>query len=100
MILCCLKAPFDGVGSILTFGGSALRLPEGGISVLPLSEDAVSRTVSNPGRPGLGETLETKRVAGWSQGGLLKYGKGRVAMLGEAAMFSAQLAGRQKARWE
>ena len=30
---------------------------------------------------------------GWHQGGLLKAGKGRVAVFGEAAMFTAQRAG-------
>ena len=34
-------------------------------------------------------------VAGWSQGALLKAAKGRVAVSGEAGMFTAQLAGPQ-----
>ena len=32
-------------------------------------------------------------AGGWSQGALLPYGLGRVAVFGEAAMFTAQLAG-------
>jgi hypothetical protein len=32
-------------------------------------------------------------VKGWSQGAYKKYGKGKVVAFGEAAMFSAQLAG-------
>ncbi len=32
-------------------------------------------------------------VEGWSQGAYKKYGKGRVVAFGEAAMFTAQLAG-------
>ncbi|HWQ32061.1 MAG TPA: hypothetical protein VNQ79_04195 [Blastocatellia bacterium] len=35
-------------------------------------------------------------VKGWLQGAVLKAGKGRVAVFGEAAMFSAQLAGPQR----
>ena len=32
-------------------------------------------------------------ASGWLQGATLKFGKGRIAVFGEAAMFSAQLAG-------
>ncbi len=35
-------------------------------------------------------------VKGWSQGAYKKYGKGRIAAFGEAAMFTAQLAGPNK----
>jgi len=35
-------------------------------------------------------------VKGWSQGAFKKYGEGRIVVFGEAAMFSAQLAGEQK----
>jgi hypothetical protein len=40
-------------------------------------------------------TPETPRVGveGWYQGATLRFGKGRVALFGEAAMFSAQLGG-------
>jgi len=30
-------------------------------------------------------------VAGWSQGGVLEHGDGRLALFGEAAMFTAQV---------
>lgn len=83
-------------GPILTFGGSAFQLPPDGASILPLSDKAVSRTVPNAGTNSLGEPVETRPVPGWSQGGTLKFGKGRVSMFGEAAMFSAQLAGPNK----
>ena len=32
-------------------------------------------------------------IDGWSQGAYMKYGRGRLVMFGEAAMFTAQLAG-------
>jgi len=35
-------------------------------------------------------------VDGWSQGAYKKYGKGKIVVFGEAAMFTAQLAGPQK----
>ena len=35
-------------------------------------------------------------AAGWLQGAVLRLGKGRVAVFGEAAMFSAQISGSEK----
>ncbi len=35
-------------------------------------------------------------ITGWCQGAVVKVGKGRVTIFGEAAMFSAQIAGPQK----
>ncbi|MFT5253862.1 MAG: hypothetical protein ACI87N_002915 [Flavobacteriales bacterium] len=35
-------------------------------------------------------------MEGWPQGAYKKYGKGKVVVFGEAAMFSAQLAGAKK----
>jgi len=37
-----------------------------------------------------------KKVNGWSQGAFKKHGKGKIVVFGEAAMFSAQLAGAKK----
>jgi hypothetical protein len=39
-------------------------------------------------------------VEGWPQGAYKKYGKGKVVVFGEAAMFSAQLAGAKKNGYE
>lgn len=83
-------------GPIVTFGGSAFTLPKGSTSILRLSEKAISRTVPNPGTSDVGRAVDSQSVSGWSQGGTLEFGKGRVAMFGEAAMFSAQLAGPDK----
>ena len=38
------------------------------------------------------------RVTGWSQGGVLDYGAGRLAVFGEAAMFTAQIFDRGRRR--
>lgn len=35
-------------------------------------------------------------VAGWSQGAILKFGQGRVAVFGEVAMFTAQRIGPER----
>jgi hypothetical protein len=41
-------------------------------------------------------TTKRRTGTGWLQGAALRVGKGRVVVLGEAAMFSAQLAGPQR----
>lgn len=79
------------VYSVTTFIGSAFRLKAGGEPLLILGKSVQSYTpivegqiMSNtPGVP----------VGGWLQGATLRYGKGRVAVFGEATMFSAEIAG-------
>lgn len=39
------------------------------------------------------DSTPVRRVGGWLQGGTLRPGRGRVALFGEAAMFSAQVSG-------
>jgi hypothetical protein len=46
--------------------------------------------------PGITPDAPAVPIEGWCQGAVLKFGKGRVAVFGEAAMFSAQLAGPQQ----
>jgi hypothetical protein len=81
---------------IVTFTGSAFRI----------GADATPILVLPPGSKSLEpqETWEfsdaTPRVdvGNWCQGAVLRFGKGRVAVFGEAAMFSAQLAGPDKTK--
>jgi len=51
--------------------------------------------VATFGRPSDKDTPRVP-IKGWHQGVVMKVGKGRVAIFGEAAMFSAQLQGPQK----
>ncbi len=53
------------------------------------------RTPKAFGRPPNADTPRVP-IKGWHQGVVMNVGKGRVAIFGEAAMFSAQLAGPQK----
>jgi hypothetical protein len=88
------RAPAEGVDSVVTFTGQAFRPPAGATSLLTLPEGAVSL---NPVQAWQ-FTEETPRVdvSGWSQGAVLDVGEGRVAVFGEAAMFSAQRAGPER----
>jgi hypothetical protein len=77
-----------------TFTGSGFKPPKNATPVLVFSRNFVSLmpneawqfTAATPQEP----------LEGWCQGAVMKTGGGRVAVFGEAAMFSAQLAGPQK----
>jgi hypothetical protein len=91
----------ENVSRVVTFTGQSLSLPEGAIALLKLSPTAYE----SPTRKELQAALDAARsqprddksdaaarsVSGRAQGVAMKFGKGRVAMLGEAAMFSAQV---------
>jgi hypothetical protein len=85
------RVPVEGVDSVVTFTGQALRPPPGATSLLTLPDDAVSLNPVQAWQ--FSEETPRVDVGGWSQGAILEVGEGRVAVFGEAAMFSAQLAG-------
>ncbi len=80
----------EKIESVATFTGSAFQIANAQ-PLLVLSDAWVSMLTSTAGQ----FTPETPResVGGWLQGAVFSAGKGRVAVFGEAAMFSAQLAG-------
>lgn len=88
------RTPKECVKSVATFTGSAFRLKNGGDPLLVFGQSAESYalTEGNQIRP----TTPKVGVGGWLQGAVLRIGKGRVAVFGEAAMFSAQLDGLKK----
>ncbi len=88
------RSPGERVDSVTNFTGSAFYLGGDAKPVLMLGEGYVSLTPYEAWK----FKAETPKVpvAGWCQGAVLTRGKGRVAVFGEAAMFSAQLAGPQK----
>jgi uncharacterized protein (DUF2249 family) len=85
------RADAEKVDSVATFTGSAFQIDGKAQPLLILGESVVSAMTTVAGQI----TAETPRVPmkGWYQGAVLQFGKGRIAVFGEAAMFSAQLAG-------
>jgi hypothetical protein len=81
----------ERVEFVVTFGGSAFQAPENAQPLLVFDESAISFTPEKAGNFGPGSPQEP--VGGWLQGAVLHAGKGRLAVFGEAAMFSAQVAG-------
>ncbi len=85
------RSSSEAVAEVVAFTGSAFRCPPEAVSLFVLPKGSVSLEPSVAWQfPA--ETPKTD-VSGWSQGAVMKIGRGRVALFGEAAMFSAQLAG-------
>ncbi len=74
----------ERVNRIMTFTGQSLKGPEGSEVFLKLSDTAFDEV------PSSGKKLP---AAGRSQGIAFRLGKGRVVVLGEGAMLSAQVTG-------
>ncbi len=81
----------ERVDSVATFTGSAFQARGDVRPLFILKPSVVSVMPSAAGEV----TEETPRipVGGWYQGAVIRFGRGRLAVFGEAAMFSAQLAG-------
>jgi hypothetical protein len=73
----------ERVNKIITFTGQSLKGPADSVAFLKLADSAQDRMPGPDSQP--------VSAAGRSQGIALKPGKGRVIVLGEAAMLSAQL---------
>jgi hypothetical protein len=85
------RSPSERIDSVATFTGSAFRVDKGGEPLLIFGPGVVSFTPTNSWI----FNADTPRipVTGWCQGAVLHIGKGRLAIFGEAAMFSAQVSG-------
>lgn len=81
--------PMYEVDSILSFTGSAFRMPEKAQSLLSFQESDSSFQTEIAWRF---EGLEPTCLFDYHQGAVLNYGKGKIAVFGEAAMFTTQLA--------
>jgi hypothetical protein len=83
------QSPDEQVRRVATFAGSAFRCDKGFQPLLILGDDFRSWIPKEynkfpPGTPSID-------VSGWYQGGVMSYGKGRIAFFAEAAMFTAQV---------
>jgi hypothetical protein len=79
----------EKINRVITFAGQSLKGPEGSSVFLKLADTAVEVSTAAPDKE--------VSAAGRAQGLALKFGKGRVVVLAEAGMLSAQLTGREKA---
>jgi hypothetical protein len=84
----------ERVDTVVTFTGQALTIPDDAISILKFRKNSILLVPDTPGV--INRTTPRINIENWSQVAFKKYGKGRVAVSGEAAMFTAQLAGPDK----
>ena len=98
---------------VITFTGQSLKGPAGSVALLKLSDTAVDHFPSgaddssgttgaatggrrNRRQPSAIAEMPTASAAGRSQGLALRFGRGRVVVLGEASQITAELAGPRK----
>jgi hypothetical protein len=85
----------ERITQVRSFTGQAFRWDEPGVAaVLRLPPDYVSLEPRYAWQ--FDSTTVYRPVGGWLQGATRRVGSGRVALFGEAAMFSAQVAGPQR----
>ncbi|MBP6668799.1 MAG: hypothetical protein KA180_05085 [Gemmatimonadales bacterium] len=85
------RGPGERVEQVQTFTGQAFPLPAGAAPLLLLPPG--SRQLYPDTAWAFSPATRVEPAGGLAQGALLQVGRGRVAVFGEAAMFSAQLAG-------
>jgi len=88
------RNPAESVNKVVTFTGQAFQTPPNATTILRFDErylllESDTAWVFN-------SRTRYTTISGWSQGAYMKYGMGRLVMFGEAAMFTAQLAGPKK----
>jgi hypothetical protein len=92
----------ERVNKVMTFTGQSLKAPENGATFLKLGDSAQNRAASIKIEKSGGDTRvmitygEPIPATGYAQAVALEFGNGRVVVLGEAAMLTAQLDGKTK----
>ena len=86
----------EAVDEIVTFTGSAFQAPAAAIPLMVFGPGSVSLEPQRAWQ--FKDDTPQRPIEGWCQGAILEVGEGRVAVFGEAAMFTAQLAGPDKRR--
>ncbi len=88
------RNPSEKVNTIVSFTGQAFTIPDDASSILSFDDSYVMLLPDTAWV--FSHDTPIVNIGGWSQAAFKKYGKGRVVVSGEAAMFTAQLAGPQR----
>ena len=80
---------YEKIDSVTTFTGSAFRIPDAATPVLSFLAEHRSLQPDTAWR--FNDKTPSQNLNGFHQGAILQFGKGRVAVFGEAAMFTAQI---------
>jgi len=81
----------ENVAHVVSFTGQAFSIPEKASSIMQFDKRFLVYSPDTAWR--FNAQTPVAPAEGLSQGAYMKYGKGRVVVFGEAAMFTAQLAG-------
>jgi hypothetical protein len=88
----------ERINRIMTFSGTSLKGPKDSVAFLKLADSALDVLPPDPlppaGKDEAPRDHKTVSAAGRAQAVAFGYGKGRVVVLAEAAMFTAQVASR------
>ena len=84
----------ESVNQIATFTGQAFKIPETATPILVFDNRFVNLLPEKAWE--FDRNTKKESAEGMYQGAYMKFGKGKVVVFGEAAMFSAQLAGPEK----
>ncbi len=85
---------YEKIESVATFTGSAFRSPVNAINVINFLDSNISFQPDTAWK--FNKNTPQKNLGGYHQGALFYYGNGRIAVFGEAAMFTAQIANGDK----
>jgi len=83
-----------GIESVASFTGQAFQIPHHATSLLTFNDHYKVLLPDTAWK--FSQSTKRLPVKGFSQGAVLSFGKGRVAVFGEAAMFTAQRKGKDK----
>jgi len=84
----------ERIEEVATFTGQGFKIPTYAKPILVFDERFVNRLPDTAWV--FKKDTPTYNLDGWSQGAYANFGQGRIVFFGEAAMFTAQLAGTQK----
>jgi hypothetical protein len=84
----------ERVEQVATFTGQAFHIPGEATPILTFGPNYLNLLPDTAWV--FDESTPRMNAAGWSQGAFRKYGKGRLVLFGEAAMFTAQVVGRSQ----
>ncbi len=86
----------ETVEEVVSFTGQGFKIPDDAFPILVFDQKYVNLLPDTAWV--FTQETEIYNIEDWSQGAFKQFGKGRVVTFGEAAMFSAQLAGPEKVK--
>lgn len=84
----------ERVDTVASFTGQAFKIPEAASPILQLNQNFINLLPDTAWV--FNENTRKMSAEGWYQGACMDFGKGKIVVFGEAAMFTAQLAGPQR----